>query len=53
MTNTSDGNVDNIKLSTTSTSKEKEIMNGEVEIDYLHPEASTLATRSTDMRESE
>jgi len=25
-------------------------MNGEVEIDYLHPDASTLATRSTDMR---
>ena len=47
---TSDDNVDAIKPSTTSTSKEKEIMNGEVEIDYLHPEASTLATRSTDMR---
>ena len=48
--NTSDDNVDNIRPSTTSTSKEKEIMNGEVEIVYLHPEASTLATRSTDMR---
>jgi len=47
---TSDDNVDTIKPSTTSTSKEKEIMNGEVEIDCLHPEASTLATRSTDMR---
>ena len=45
-----DDNVDTIKPSTTSTSKEKEIMNGEVEIDYLHLEASTSATRSTDMR---